>query len=122
MYIVQVQILGKKNHTLMNNVTIKFGSWSAMSASTGDFIWQLADPLNSTDSAAVTIANGVLYAGSGSGHFYALNAKTGAILFDYAAATTRVVCGPSIVEDDLYWGTGNPFQSVPTLFYAFTIN
>jgi len=109
------------SHTLMNNMTITYGSWSATNASTGKLIWQTPDPRKGGDAGGLTIADGVLYGGSTSGHFYALNSETGSILFDYATPS-QVMGGPSIVEGDLYCGSGSTWDKRPTIFYAFTIN
>ena len=56
------------------------GSWAAMDAATGAFIWQVADPGMSTvkpsepapSMGPVTVANGVVYVPSMSGFMYAL--------------------------------------------------
>jgi polyvinyl alcohol dehydrogenase (cytochrome) len=53
----------------------------------------------------VSVANGVVYAGSNSGEMYALEATTGNILWNFASGGT-VIDGPSIVEGALYWESG----------------
>jgi len=103
------------NYTLMNGSTITSGSWSAMNASTGKLIWQTPDPLKQGDKGALTVANGILYGGSNSGHLYALNANTGAVLWSYTTSSA-VSCGPSVVDGDVYWGGGGG------TFYAFSVN
>jgi len=46
-----------------------------------------------------------VYAGSNSGEVYALDARTGTILWNFASGGT-VIDGPSIVGSTLYWGSG----------------
>ena len=86
--------------------TIDWGSWSALDAATGKILWQTPDPTSGTvDPGAVSTANGVLYAGSYSGNMYALNARTGRILWSFASGGS-VIDAPSIVNGVLYWGSG----------------
>ena len=85
---------------------ITWGSWSALDVATGKILWQTADPTPSTiDRGSVSVANGVMYAGSNSGQMYALDATTGKILWNFASGGT-VIDGPSIVDGTLYWGSG----------------
>ena len=85
---------------------ITWGSWSALDVDTGTILWQTADPTPGTmDIASVSVANGVLYAGSYSGQMYALNTITGDILWGFASGGS-VVDGPSIVDGTVYWGSG----------------
>ena len=60
---------------------------------------------NTIDRGSVSVANGVMYAGSNSGQMYALDAATGNILWNFASGGT-VIDGPSIVDGTLYWGSG----------------
>jgi polyvinyl alcohol dehydrogenase (cytochrome) len=55
----------------------------------------------------VTIANGVVYAGSMDplGHMYALDAASSSILWSYASGGS-VVAGPAVVKGTVYWGSG----------------
>ena len=57
------------------------------------------------DRGSVSVANGVMYVGSNSGHMYALDATTGNILWKFASRGT-VIDSPSIVDGALYWGSG----------------
>src|SRR6478672_13485988 len=85
---------------------ITWGAWSALEVATGKILWQTADPTPGTiDRGSVSIANGVMYAGSNSGQMYALDATTGDILWNFASGGT-VIDGPSIVDGTLYWGSG----------------
>src|SRR5246127_4247435 len=85
---------------------ITWGAWSALDVATGKIIWQTADPTPGTiDRGSVSVANGVMYVGSNSGQMYALNTKTGNILWSFASGGS-VIDGPSIVDSTLYWGSG----------------
>ena len=82
------------------------GAWSALDVATGKIIWQTADPTPATrDRGSVSVANGVMYAGSDAGQMYALDASTGTILWSFASGGT-VIDGPSIADGVLYWGSG----------------
>ena len=85
---------------------ITWGAWSALDVATGKILWQSADPIaGSIDRGSVSVANGVMYAGSNSGQMYALDATNGNILWNFASGGT-VIDGPSIVDGTLYWGSG----------------
>jgi polyvinyl alcohol dehydrogenase (cytochrome) len=65
-------------------------------------------PARRTDLAALTIANGVLYAGSMSHEgeqMYAVNAARGSILWRFAAGGS-VVAGTAVVNGVVCWGSG----------------
>lgn len=88
-----------------SGVTTTGGAWSALDVSTGEVLWQTADPMGAIDTGAVTVANGSVYAGSYSGHMYTLNAKTGQITFDFDSKGS-VIDAPAIVDGVVYWGSG----------------
>jgi polyvinyl alcohol dehydrogenase (cytochrome) len=120
--------IGNKNmmpYTLVpSGRQITWGSWSALDVDTGTILWQTADPTPGTmDLASVSVANGVLYAGSFSGQMYALNTITGNILWGFASGGS-VLDGPSIVDGTVYWGSG--YRNIPpgtgnNKLYAFTV-
>jgi polyvinyl alcohol dehydrogenase (cytochrome) len=86
--------------------TITWGSWSAINAQTGKMIWQTADPTKgSIDMGAMSVANGVVYAGSYSGFMYAMDAKKGDILWSFDSGGS-VIDGPAIADGVVYWGSG----------------
>jgi polyvinyl alcohol dehydrogenase (cytochrome) len=99
---------------------------------TGKTIWQQADPNGFMDVGAVSNANGVVYASSfgppyagpsssGNGTMVGLNAATGAILWQFAAAGS-VNSGAAIANGTVYWGSGyaNLGLGFPgTTLYAF---
>lgn len=65
-----------------------------------------ADPTEGAiDPGAMSVANGVVYAGSFSGFMYALDAHTGKILWSFNSGGS-VVSGPSIADGVVYWGSG----------------
>jgi polyvinyl alcohol dehydrogenase (cytochrome) len=103
---------------------ITWGAWSALDVATGKILWQTADPTVGTiDTGSVSVANGVMYAGSYSGQMYALDTRTGTILWNFASGGT-VIDGPSIVEGTLYWGSG--YRNIPpgignNKVYAFSL-
>ena len=112
-------------YTLANGgPTITWGSWAALDPRTGKILWQVPDPTpGAGDPGAVSVANGVLYAGSYSGAMYGLDARTGAVLFTFASGGS-VIDAPSIVKGTVYWGSG--YRNIPpgignNKVYAFTI-
>lgn len=85
---------------------ITWGAWSALDTFSGRLLWQTPDPtVGAIDPGPVSVANGVMYAGSQSGSMYALDAATGKILWSFSSGGT-VLGGPSIVDGVLYWGSG----------------
>jgi polyvinyl alcohol dehydrogenase (cytochrome) len=85
---------------------ITWGAWTALDVATGKIVWQTADPTpGAIDRGSVSVANRVVYVGSNSGEMYALDASTGNILWNFASGGS-VIDGPSIVDGDLYWGSG----------------
>lgn len=115
---------GKVPYQLVpSGLTINWGSWSALDAQTGKILWQTADPVaGAIDFGAVTVANGVVYAGSqaASGTMYALDAQTGSILWNFASGGS-IVDGPSIADGAVYWGSGYYIGNPNNKLYAFSI-
>ena len=108
--------------------TTSGGSWSALDPATGKIIWQTADPAGASDMAPLTVANGVVYAGSmASGsdknNMYALSAKTGKILWRFNSGGS-VLAGPAVVDGTVYWGSGYSHYNLGVSnnqFYSFTL-
>ena len=104
--------------------TISWGSWAAINAQTGEIEWQTADPSSGAiDTGAVSVANGVVYAGSYSGIMYAMDSSTGKILWSLDSGGS-VVDGPSIADGVVYWGSG--YSHIPpgkgnNKLYAFSL-
>ena len=111
-------------YTLTSGQQITWGSWSALDVATGKILWQTADPTVGTiDTGSVSVANGVMYAGSYSGQMYAFDAGTGQILWNFASGGS-VIDGPSIADGVIYWGSG--YRNIPpgignNKVYAFTL-
>src|SRR5712675_530243 len=111
-------------YTLTSGQQITWGSWSALDVNTGNILWQTADPTAGTiDTGSVSVANGVMYAGSYSGQMYALDTRTGKVLWNFASGGS-VIDGPSIVDGTLYWGSG--YRNIPpgignNKVYAFSL-
>ncbi|MGC4044300.1 MAG: PQQ-binding-like beta-propeller repeat protein [Armatimonas sp.] len=129
------------------------GLWAGLDAGTGAPVWKTVDPITRAadgngghDFGMVTVANGVVFAGSNGvpplydnpfaptavlfpaepGGMFALDAATGAVLWSQRT-DGAVVCGPSVVNGTVYWGTGygrfgNAFgvSGTPKL-YAFSL-
>lgn len=89
------------------------GSVAALDVATGKFVWQVPQlgssaydkKLPSTISPPLTIANGVLFAGSADGTMAALDAASGKTLWQFASDGS-VMSGPSVVDGWVYWGAG----------------
>ncbi|KAH7554055.1 hypothetical protein JRO89_XS12G0102900 [Xanthoceras sorbifolium] len=121
-----------KNFTLkpFKNTTIA-GGWVAMDARNGNVLWSTANPSNATAPGPVTVANGVLFAGSTyrQGPVYALNAKTGKILWSYDTGAT-IYGGGSVSNGCIYMGNGykvtvgfvNPNFTSGTSVFAFCVS
>ncbi len=89
-----------------NGPTINWGSWAALDAASGKFIWQVPDPRpGALDMGAVSVANGIVYAPSFSGFVYGLDALSGRVLFSFNTGGS-VIDGPSVVNGTVYWGSG----------------
>ncbi len=104
---IYVAITNGKNlaYPLINGMTITWGAWTALDVGTGRILWQTADPAQAIDPGSVSVANGVMYAGSFSGNMHALDTKTGKILWTFASGGS-VIDGPAIVGGTIFWGSG----------------
>ncbi len=114
-----------------NTQTWNAGSWAALDARTGAVVWEVPatglNPLNRAQDAGalgqVTVANGVFYAGSGSGDMVALDAATGKLLWRFPTGGS-VICGPSVVDGTVFWGSGYSnfnFGAPNNKLYAFSL-
>lgn len=101
------------------------GSFAALDPATGAILWQIADPSGGSDLGAVSTSNGVVYAGSMSGHMYALDAANGKVLRDLVGQGSSNA-GPAISNDGVaFWGNGYArfgLGTGSTTFYAFSLN
>jgi polyvinyl alcohol dehydrogenase (cytochrome) len=112
-------------YTSPSGQVITGGSWAALQPSTGEIVWQTADPQGAADLGALTVANGVLYAGSMAhtgDQMYALDTSSGDILWKFPAGGS-VVAGPAIVDGTAYWGSGYARTGGVgnNQFYAFSV-
>lgn len=102
-----------------------YGSFAALDPATGQILWQTPDPSHNNPLGAVSVSNGVMYAGSMSGHMYALDAANGKVLRDIAGQGSSNA-GPAISNDGVvYWGNGYArfgLGTGSTTFYAFSLN
>jgi len=107
------------------------GMWSALDPATGKILWQTAEPTGSWAWGAVSVANGVVYAGSmdPKGYMRALDANTGKILWSFTSGGS-VASGPAIADGMVFWGSGYERLNSPTvrvsvsndMFYAFALS
>src|SRR5258706_258005 len=99
-------------YTLISGQKITWGSWSALDVATGKILWQIPDPTAGTiDTGSVSVANGVMYAGSYSGQMYALDTRSGKILWNFANGGS-VILRPCIGEGNPHLGSG--YRHIPT--------
>ncbi|KAJ1375523.1 Quinoprotein alcohol dehydrogenase-like superfamily [Sesbania bispinosa] len=121
----------RKNFTLRpSNKTTTNGGWVAMEAKSGKILWSIANPSNATASGPVSVANGIVFAGSTNikGPIYAINGKTGEIVWSYETGST-VYGGMSISDGCIYLGNGYKIGVGPFLgnftagnsLYAFCV-
>jgi polyvinyl alcohol dehydrogenase (cytochrome) len=102
------------------------GFWNALDAATGKIIWQTADPNGAQDQGAVTIANGVVFAGSLAPNpedntMFGLDGTSGNIIWEFASGAS-VNSGAAIVDGTVYWGSGySLFGTANNKLYAFEI-
>ncbi len=112
-------------YTFQSGQVVTGGFWSALDAATGQIVWQTANPTGATASGPMTLANGVVYAGSmdATGTMYAMDAATGQILWRFASGGS-VNSGAAIVRGVVYWGSGYARLGLGTgnnTFYAFSV-
>jgi polyvinyl alcohol dehydrogenase (cytochrome) len=103
-------------YTLPSGETITGGSWAALDPSSGKILWQTPDPQGAPDLGALTVANGVVYAGS--------MAHTGDQMIRWTfPAGGSVVSGPAVVDGTVYWGSGYARTGGVgnNLFYALSV-
>ena len=97
-----------------NGPLLDGGSWSALDAGTGAFVWQVPvpgfDPQSPTKGAAglgePSVANGLVFLGGEAGDMTALDSDTGKILWRFQSGGA-VGGGAAIVGTSVYWGSGS---------------
>ncbi|KAM5567146.1 hypothetical protein ABKV19_015318 [Rosa sericea] len=113
-----------------SNLTTTAGAWVALDADTGKILWSTANPSNDTAQAPVTVANGVVFAGSvaSNGPIYAMDATTGKILWSINTGST-IYGGVSASYGCIYLGNGytvglakfHPTWTGGTSLFAFCV-
>jgi polyvinyl alcohol dehydrogenase (cytochrome) len=110
-------------------VTWNGGAWGALNITTGKMVWQipsygqdLASPSSpSSAPGSLTFTNRVVFAGSSSGYFVALDANSGYTYWTFNSGGT-VVSSPAIFNETVYWGTGYARNGVGHhMLYAFAV-
>ncbi len=123
--------IGNASHTPVPSLApngdrqiIEGGFWAALDAATGAILWRTPDPQGAVDIGALSVGDGVVYAGSlapRGTNMYALDAATGAVKWAFASGGS-VASGPAIVEGKVYWGSGytiGRFNGPNDKLYAF---
>ncbi len=99
--------------TLVGGQRITNGAWSALNPLTGALEWQTQVPASAFAQGPVSVANGVVYAGSSAptgNNMFALSASTGQILWSFPSGGSTV-SSPSIVDGNVFWGSGYSLYS-----------
>lgn len=94
--------------------TITGGFWAALDPATGTILWRTPDPQGAPDVGALTVGDGVVYAGSlapQGDNMYALDAATGAVKWAFPSGGS-VAGGPAVVNGAVYWGSGYKIASI----------
>jgi len=91
------------------------GMWSGLDAVTGAILWQTRPPHGGGTSGPATTANGVVFGCTidrshfahqdDPGFMYALNAATGAVLWEFASGGS-CLSGAAISNGNVFWGSG----------------
>jgi polyvinyl alcohol dehydrogenase (cytochrome) len=100
---------------------VNSGSWAALDPGTGSILWRIGTSGACSKAIAnvaqgcmglgpASVANGVVFVGSMDTNptnptMFALDAKTGNILWSFVAGSS-VVAGPAISGNSVYWGSG----------------
>ncbi len=101
------------------------GSWAALDVSNGAVAWQTEvtgtqGGMPAGTESAVSVANGVVFAGSTAGDMVAMDAGSGQVLWRFASGG-GVTCGAAIVSGVVYWGSGDPYGTANNKLYAFAL-
>ncbi|MGY6216806.1 outer membrane protein assembly factor BamB family protein [Methylolobus aquaticus] len=80
-----------------------FNGLRALNADTGTEIWKVR--LDGGAATGATVADGVVYVGSGNGNIYALDAGTGATLWKTRLGSSQMSLSAALVDNILYVGS-----------------
>lgn len=94
-------------------ITWNAGAWGGIAMTTGKMVWQIpsygqdlrAPAFGSSAGGPNSFTNRVLFTGSSSGYFTALDATSGNRLWTYDSGGT-VESAPAIFNETVFWGTG----------------
>lgn len=113
--------IGNANHTPVpssppggGQQIIEGGFWAALDPATGAVLWRTPDPQGAVDVGALTVGDGVVYAGSlapRGNNMYALDAATGAVRWAFASGGS-VASGAAVVDGAVYWGSGYKIATI----------
>ncbi|XP_015894914.3 uncharacterized protein LOC107428835 [Ziziphus jujuba] len=113
-----------------SNLTTTAGAWVALDANSGNILWSTANPSDDKAMGPVTVANGVVFAGSvaSNGPIYAMDANSGKILWSNNTGAT-VYGGVSAGYGCIYLGNGysvglakfHPTWTPGTSLFAFCV-
>jgi polyvinyl alcohol dehydrogenase (cytochrome) len=142
-YYVSIANLEHTPYQLPDGRTVNGGSVAALDPLTGEILWQTPDPASflpvqgnipitenlrigfgflGVITAPLTTIQGVVFAASNDilGHLYALDGRTGRILFRFAGGLPSNN-GATIVDGRVYWATGSNIVPlpIPSTLYAF---
>lgn len=109
--------------TLPDGTLTTDGIWSGLDAVTGELLWQTVPTNGGSTSGPVTTANGLVFgcALDPLGYMYALDGKTGDILWSFASGGS-CLSGAAISDGMLFWGSGYSnfgFGTPNNKLYAF---
>lgn len=115
----------RKPWRMPDGSVVTSGMWSGLEIATGRLLWQVSPPDGGSTSGPVTTANGVVFGCSldPAGHMYALNAATGAVLWQFASGGS-CLSGAAISNGTVFWGSGYSnagFGTPNNKLYAFEI-
>jgi polyvinyl alcohol dehydrogenase (cytochrome) len=121
---------GAAEWTLKDGSTTKAGGWAALDRKTGALLWTTPDPGGWVDDAlrgspnraeaAVSATDSLAFGCNLAGKMYALNAKTGAVLWSYDSGAP-CNAGPSIADGVVYWGSGTFAGNGAKKVFAFDL-
>ncbi|KAK9665951.1 hypothetical protein RND81_14G148500 [Saponaria officinalis] len=112
-----------KNFTLKpSNKVVTSGGWVAIDPKTGTILWSTANPGNATAFSPVSVANGVVFAGSfdNEGTVFGIEAETGSVIWSYKTGFPVYNGGVSVGNGCIYVGNGYFMTGGMTLF-AFCV-